>query len=548
MQGASEVATAQAPGTVRRRRLARTVSRARWGEYRGLLERALASGYRVVSLEHWIAGDRSPEPTLILRHDVDQHPRAVRPLLAVERDLGLNSTWYFRWRTADPRVIESVLASGGDVGLHYETLTRDVLRHGGEVTDARVEACRDSLRAEVDEFKRLFGPIRSVCPHGDSRAPGISNQILLKGVDPQGFGIEFDAHEALRKRDLGVWLTDRTTPDGRWSDGLNPADLIDVSRTPILCLTHPNNLASGAGLWLDRVAARVLPRPVPTGGRVITRTGSDDPPAARRHVPVPERSAFAPIAAALEREVRRYYYQRGEDLSSRSGLNTLLTNSWFAERRTDSLLAVLYRRSPLQELTALRVLDAGCGFGAVAAVLAGRGADVKAVDIKPDRFAVGEAVAREFALSVSFERGRMERIEAGVQEFDLIVLNNTLCYLVDQRARRLALGRLMTALRPGGWIVMRNPNRLFPVDQFTGLPLLATLPPGVADRVAGTLGRQRSRVRLLSFWGARRELRSAGFVNVCVDRPRSGLMNRLLTPIARYQHVVAQKPKDGTHG
>jgi len=34
-----------------------------------------------------------------LGHDLDQHPRAVRPLLMVERKLGLISTWYFRSRT-----------------------------------------------------------------------------------------------------------------------------------------------------------------------------------------------------------------------------------------------------------------------------------------------------------------------------------------------------------------------------------------------------------------------------------------------------------------
>ena len=47
----------------------------------------------------------------------------------------------------------------------------------------RIEAgCRVNLRAEIETFKQLFGPIRSICPHGDSRVPGVTNQVLLQAV------------------------------------------------------------------------------------------------------------------------------------------------------------------------------------------------------------------------------------------------------------------------------------------------------------------------------------------------------------------------------
>jgi SAM-dependent methyltransferase len=264
-------------------------------------------------------------------------------------------------------------------------------------------------------------------------------------------------------------------------------------------------------------------------------------------VPTPGVSDFEPIAAALARGVRRYYEERRESLDTQAGLNTLLTNSWFAERRTDSLLAVLYRASELDSVSGLRVLDAGCGFGSLAAVLAARGAEVKAVDVKAERFEVGEAVAREFDLPITFRRGRMERSDLGVQEFDLIVINNALCYVLDRKSRRAALERLGGALRPGGWLVMRNPNRLFPVDQFTGIPLLGLLPPRWATRTGRLLGRRRSEVRLLSSRAARRELTTAGFVDVTVASPRSGALDRLLVPLARYQHVVARNPEEEAH-
>jgi 2-polyprenyl-3-methyl-5-hydroxy-6-metoxy-1,4-benzoquinol methylase len=544
MEGASYATVPDRSAAVPRRRLARTFAGARWREYASLLEHALASGYRVRSLEEWLTDDRGDDrPTLILRHDVDQHPRAVRPMLAAERALGLTSTWYFRWRTADRRVISEVQDAGGAIGLHYETLTRAVRRDGGAPTPARIEVCRDELRREIATFKQLFGPIRSVCPHGDSRVPGVTNQVLLRGVDARDFGVEFDGNEAVRGRGLAYWLTDRSAANGRWKDGVDPLALIDDGRSPILCLTHPNNLASGRGLWADRVAARVLPLPPDGGARVLTRTAGDDPPAHRATVDVPSASAFEPVAHALGREVRRYYDARGKPLTTRAGLNTLLTNSAFAERRASTLLALLYRHSPLASVADLRVLDVGCGFGALAAVFAHEGAHVTAVDAKSERFAVGRAVADQFGLPITFGRGRMERTQFGDREYDLVVVNNALCYVLDPAARAAALERFARALRPGGWLVMRNPNRLFPVDQFTGLPLVSLLPPRAGALAGRVLGRQRSEVRLLFPWTARRELAAAGFDSIVLGSPRPGRLDRLLAPFARYQHAIARNPE-----
>jgi 2-polyprenyl-3-methyl-5-hydroxy-6-metoxy-1,4-benzoquinol methylase len=506
----------------------------------------LDAGYRLVSLETWLADPApSDRPTLVLRHDVDQHPRAVRPILAAERRLGVTSTWYFRWRTADPSVIAAVRAAGSAVGLHYETLTRRLLQCGPEVavTEELVAECRERLRVEIATFKQLFGPIRSVCPHGDSRVPGVSNQVLLRGVDLSPFDIEFDGNDALGRRPLGAWLTDRSTPDGRWKEGMDPFGLIDERVAPILCLTHPNNLASGAGLWTDRLLSAALPAPSPRGARVLVRTGRDEPPPPDPGSAVPARSSFAPVADSLEREVRRHYGDRGETLAGKAGLNTLLTNSHLAERRTSTLLDVLFRHSDLDTVGGLRILDVGCGFGALAIALAARGAHVTAVDPKTERFEVGQAVARQHGLDVSFRHAWMEETDLGVSQFDLVVLNNSFCYLLDREARSVALRRLGSVLRPGGWLVMRNPNRLFPFDQFTGLPLVGLLPPSRAAAAARLLRRHRSQVRLVTNREARRELARAGYCDVVTASTHLGWLHRSLGAVSRYQHLVARRPE-----
>jgi hypothetical protein len=270
-----------------RRRLSRTVSRARWREYRALLLDAQRCGYRPISLEEWVRrepGDENAERTLILRHDVDQHPRSALAMAAVEEELGLRSTWYFRWRTAHEAVVGDLRAKGFAVGLHYETLSRRALETGLGPSDdpsELVEESRDLLRAELAAFEDRHGPARSACPHGDSRVPWIHNGVLLRGRDLTAYGIDFDGNDAMRRRKARYWLTDRSAAEGGWEDGVDPERLFDRGVSPILCLTHPNNWVSGPSLWVDRALARVLPYDFPAkhfAPHGPIRTVTDQPP------------------------------------------------------------------------------------------------------------------------------------------------------------------------------------------------------------------------------------------------------------------------------
>lgn len=258
-------------GTARHGRLPRTLSPARWREYRRTLSIALAQGYSVVSLEAWLADDApgTEKPVLIVRHDVDQYPTSALRMAAIEAELGIRSTWYFRWRTARPAVIEEIRAAGHEVGLHYETLTRELLRRGlhAENAPALIPQARLLLREELATFSALHGPVRSTCPHGDTRMPGVHNGVLLEGEDLSAYGVRWAANTAFGRLPLAVWLTDRSSVKGRWKDDLDPIDLLVERRSPILAVVHPNNWVSGAALWCDRV----LP------GRLAT-ADSDDPP------------------------------------------------------------------------------------------------------------------------------------------------------------------------------------------------------------------------------------------------------------------------------
>ena len=88
-------------------------------------------------------------------------------------------------------------------------------------------------------------------------------------------------------------------------------------------------------------------------------------------------------------------------------------------------------------------------------------------------------------------------------------------------------------------VVLRNPNRWHPRDQFTRLPLVQLLPVDAAATVSERLGRKRSRALATSPDRVRRELRDAGFEAVVHHAARGTARSRALKLVARYHHLTA---------
>lgn len=86
------------------------------------------------------------------------------------------------------------------------------------------------------------------------------------------------------------------------------------------------------------------------------------------------------------------------------------------------------------DLTGWRILDAGCGAGAMSAALAGRGADVLGVDLSPEliRFAAETLPADLGAGRVRFVAGDMLSPEHG--EFDAVMAMDSLIHYQEEDA------------------------------------------------------------------------------------------------------------------
>lgn len=254
---------------------------------------------------------------------------------------------------------------------------------------------------------------------------------------------------------------------------------------------------------------------------------------------MPEERSFAPACRALRDGIIEHYRERGERLDDDAGLRTLDTNSTLVPRRA-ALLVEMVRRRGLDSLQGLEVADLGCGFGAIALFLASLGARVTAIDPNAERLRVPAAIAEELGLDAAFRRGWLEAAPLPDRRFDLLVLNNSLCYVTDRSDRREGLRHAFRIARPGALLVLRNPSIASLRDPFTGLPLVHQLPAPLALPLLrmSERGRTRSSVRLMTAGTARRELRQAGFGEVRVER-RLGERR-----LARYQHLTARRPEE----
>lgn len=239
-------------------------------------------------------------------------------------------------------------------------------------------------------------------------------------------------------------------------------------------------------------------------------------------------------------ELDAFYRER--DVGEQARETTINTNTTLVPQRGDALLRMLRELAELPSIEGLRVLEAGCGFGALAAYLAWRGspATVVAADVDLKYLRIARAAAG--ASPIPDERLRY--VEADMRDlgafedesFDLVVVNNALIYLTSRADARRALAEFHRILAPGGTLLLYHANKWRWREPFTRAPVVHLLPGPLARIVSPVTGwkHNHGRVRLISPPALRRALRRTGFENLATEgygkeRHRSGLKRNLGT-------------------
>lgn len=217
----------------------------RWEEYRALLQTARQAEYTFLRHMDYARADFTQPASryFFLRHDIDSDIDLAYKMLAIEQELGIVSTYYFRLSTLSADLMHRVIAGGGEVGYHFEEVAAYAKEH--RLHDAR--AVLDALPAIRRQFAQNFrrvqdiagAPVRTVASHGDfaNRQLGLFNHQLLDADLRAELGITLEAYDAALNAHITFRAADCTYPR-RWVPA-SPMAALRAGSPAVLVLVHP---------------------------------------------------------------------------------------------------------------------------------------------------------------------------------------------------------------------------------------------------------------------------------------------------------------------
>lgn len=173
--------------------------------YRLLLQTLQKEGYAFLSVQAYFEAKELPERFVILRHDIDKHPRRALAVAQIEQELGVPASYYFRAKDIQraATIIQTLAQQGFEIGYHYEDL---VLCHGNL---EKAKAHFDQALAQL----RQYYPVQTISRHGNPLHQ-LDAQTLWQTYDYRASGIIGEACLDANFDDL-LYLTDT----GRRWDG-----------------------------------------------------------------------------------------------------------------------------------------------------------------------------------------------------------------------------------------------------------------------------------------------------------------------------------------
>ncbi len=223
----------------------------RLGVYRQLMRSALDAGYRV----HSVAGFWSQieegrlDPTarhLVLRHDVDTDWRTAAAMWQIDRELGAETSYFFRLSTIAPGLMADIAAGGSEASYHYEELATVAKRRGLRTAAdalAHLPEARELFAAHLERLRAVTGlPMRVVAAHGDfvNRRLGVANWVILDDPDVRlALGIDLETYDDAYLRHLPSRHSDAPYPHF-WVPS-DPTGPIRSGEPVVSVLVHPRH-------------------------------------------------------------------------------------------------------------------------------------------------------------------------------------------------------------------------------------------------------------------------------------------------------------------
>lgn len=159
------------------------------GKYNELCLMMLDSGYVSLTVYSYLEGQNNNKKLIVLRHDIDRKPKNALEMAELESDLGIQSTYYFRFPyTFKPEILRKIHDLGHEIGYHYEVLSK---------AKGDYERAIELFEYELGEFRKICD-VETICMHG-SPLSRYDNRDLWNVYDFRDFGIIGEAYLSVGK-------------------------------------------------------------------------------------------------------------------------------------------------------------------------------------------------------------------------------------------------------------------------------------------------------------------------------------------------------------
>ena len=157
-------------------------------KYERLCLALLNSDYDPLTVYSYLTGKQNNNKLVVLRHDIDRKPMNALKMAELEHDLGIQSTYYFRFPyTFKPEIIGRIHDLGHEVGYHYEVLSK---------AKGDYKRAIKLFEQELNEFRKITD-VKTICMHG-SPLSRYDNRDLWKRYDFKNLGIVGEAYLSIK--------------------------------------------------------------------------------------------------------------------------------------------------------------------------------------------------------------------------------------------------------------------------------------------------------------------------------------------------------------
>ena len=120
---------------------------------------AIKSFYpNILRFDEFFLTDPKPNSFCLIRHDVDRRPKRALQMAKLEKEMDINSTYYFRAKpwVFKPEIIKEISRLGHEIGYHYESLSD---------TNGDLSRALEDFENNLKKFREIVS-VQTITMHG----------------------------------------------------------------------------------------------------------------------------------------------------------------------------------------------------------------------------------------------------------------------------------------------------------------------------------------------------------------------------------------------